>query len=109
MGDTLLNIGDHLNQKNCHADAMELFAEAKGVYETLGWVKTLNFAVLLHNMGESCFKQGEQDKAAQHYTEAWEAYHGVVLGTDSPQYIALLEDMREAGMVIPDEPASPRL
>mmetsp|Transcript_10418 Transcript_10418/g.21059 ORF Transcript_10418/g.21059 Transcript_10418/m.21059 type:complete len:199 (-) Transcript_10418:77-673(-) len=107
--DALLNIGDSLNERGDYEEAMGNFGAAREIYERLGWEKTMNFAVVLHNMGECSFKRGQKDAAAKHYTAARDAYQGVLLGTESPQYAALLEDMSQLGLAVPDPPACPRL
>ena len=84
------------------------FSIAREVYEAIGWTSTMNYAVLLHNLGVCCFRQGKEAEAQKCYTEARAVYCGVLLAEDSPQFAALLEDMQAAGMDA-ERPASPKL
>ncbi|CAJ1342515.1 unnamed protein product [Effrenium voratum] len=86
-----VNVGDHLNELGRHDEAMELFEKAHQVYLAAGWERTLNYAVVLHNLGNCCFKQGRAAPAMEHYRQALSAYEAVVLGEESPQYAELLE------------------
>merc|ERR1712039_317444 len=107
--DTLMNIGDHLNDVGDYKEAMQLFVDARNVYDYAGWGGTLNYAVLLHNMGVCSFRMKNKTDAATYYEHALNAYHFVLCGTDSPQFEELMKDMEEAGMKVPSPVSSPRL
>merc|ERR1711953_1635732 len=87
--DALQNIGDHLNEQHRYDDAMELFLAAREVYEATGWHNTMNFAVVLHNLGLCSFKRGDRMEAIRHYNDAKQVSEGVLLACDSPQYSEL--------------------